>query len=269
MKRDGQLTRALRSSTSRNPIADRWGARTAPSGEMLRSTLPSDIPLSVALGELTEWFQPNQPVVPSGAWAGISFRKLGLAGAGSHWRRDWRELRSRTEVEESPPWIAVVYADWQSVAAPDPDAVLEVAGESPEVVGVLIDTYSKAGPFRIDARWLAWAENVRQAGLMLAVAGGLDRQSIPALSGIVPDIVAVRGAACSGGQRRAAIDPDRVQELAQAVAALPENSQSVTAFSRAPHKANRTFCQDGRGYGRQCRYAKACDQLFERPYPLE
>jgi (5-formylfuran-3-yl)methyl phosphate synthase len=203
----------------------------------VRSTLPPAIALSVALGELTEWFQPNPPNVPAGAWAGISFRKLGLAGAGSHWRRDWRELRSRTEVEESPPWIAVVYADWQSVAAPDPDAVLEVASESPEVVGILIDTYAKAGPFRIDARWLAWAEKLRHAGLMLAVAGGLDRQSIPTLAGLAPDIVAVRSAACVGGQRGAAIAPHRVAKLAQAVAALPENAQSVPANSHARHKA--------------------------------
>ena len=55
---------------------------------------------------------------------------------------------------------------------------------------------------------------------MLAVAGGLDLETIAALDRVAPDIVAVRGAACFDGDRRAAIDPVRVAELARAVAAV-------------------------------------------------
>ena len=41
------------------------------------------VPVSVALGELTDWLGPHSPVPPEGAWQGISFRKLGLAGVRS------------------------------------------------------------------------------------------------------------------------------------------------------------------------------------------
>jgi uncharacterized protein (UPF0264 family) len=183
--------------------------------------LPPSIPLSVALGELSDWLGPNQPALPADAWASISLRKLGLAGTTTYWRQDWRGLRSRLGEDERPAWIAVVYADWQSASAPDPDAIVDAACESPSIVGVLVDTWSKIEPFRVDAAWIAWARRVRAARLTLAVAGGLNRESIPGLARLAPDIIAVRGAACVEGRRRGVIDPRRVAELAIAVAALP------------------------------------------------
>jgi (5-formylfuran-3-yl)methyl phosphate synthase len=201
----------------------------------VRSALPPTLPLTLALGELSEWLEPGQPELPAEAWAGISYRKLGLAGSGAHWRQAWRELRFRLGVERCPPWIAVAYADWKAAAAPDPDAILETASDSPEISGILIDTWAKTEPFRVDATWIAWAKRVRQARLMLAVAGGLDRQLIPSLAPLAPDIVAVRGAACLGGQRRAAIDPDRVAALARVVAALPALPDSPSLSSPHDH----------------------------------
>jgi len=187
----------------------------------VRSALPPKFPLSVALGELNEWLMPGQPVLPDQAWAGISFCKLGLAGAGSDWRSSWRELRSSLGGESGPAWIAVAYADWQAASAPDPDAVLEAACESPRIVGVLVDTWAKTQPLRFDAGWISRASRVRDSGRMLAVAGGLDIASIAALDHAAPDVVAVRGAACAQGDRRAAIDPGRVADLARVVASLP------------------------------------------------
>jgi hypothetical protein len=191
--------------------------------------------LSVALGELNEWLGPSQPVLPPSAWAGISFRKLGLAAAGPDWRRSWRELRSRLGDNDGPAWIAVAYADWRTASAPDPDAVLEAACESPHIIGVLIDTWAKTRPLRFDSAWVSWANRVRESGKMLAVAGGLDLASIAALHTAAPDIIAVRGAACVEGNRRAAIDPARVAELARVVASLPEHTRSVIAISGARH----------------------------------
>ena len=56
------------------------------------------------------------------------------------------------------------------------------------------------------------------------IAGSLGPDTIPHLEPFAPDIVAVRGAACVGGDRRAGIDPVRVARLAKAAAALPEAS---------------------------------------------
>ena len=177
------------------------------------------------------------PWYPPMAWTGISYRKLGLVGAGPGWREAWREVRRRLGGEESPAWIAVAYADWRTASAPDPDAVLEAACDSPRIVGVLVDTWSKGQPLRFDARWALLGERVRDAGRMLAVAGGLDLTSIAALDQVAPDIVAVRGAACLGGDRRAAIDAARVAELARAVASLPGGMNSAQApFPTSPNQ---------------------------------
>jgi (5-formylfuran-3-yl)methyl phosphate synthase len=185
------------------------------------AAIDSAAPISVALGELGEWVDPHSPIVPQDVWHGISYRKLGLARAEGDWRMDWRRLRSRLDERGGPGWIAVVYADWQEARAPAPDVVLDTALESSEIVGVLVDTWDKTHRLKMDPGRHRWIERVRREGKFLAIAGGLDLDSIARLEPFEPDIVAVRGAACVGGDRRSSIDPRRVADLARAVAALP------------------------------------------------
>ncbi len=174
-------------------------------------------PISVALGELPDWLAPHCPAPPSQAWAGISFCKLGLAGTDVNWQEAWRAVRSRLDDNNGPAWIAVIYADWQSARAPDPESILEQAIGTDRIVGVLVDTWDKTRPIELDERWVSRAVRVRQAGKLVAMAGGLDCRSIATLGQIAPDIVAVRGAACVDGNRRSAIDLGRVAELSRLV----------------------------------------------------
>jgi uncharacterized protein (UPF0264 family) len=187
----------------------------------VRNACPDSVPLSVALGELTEWLAPEPPVLPPGAWSGLAFRKLGLAHAPADWKERWGQLRSVPSFVAGPPWIAVAYADWQRAGAPDPDSVLETARGVAGVGGILVDTWSKTEPFRLDTTWIAWTKRVRRGGLILAMAGGLDLAAIRSLDRVGPEIVAVRGAACKEADRQGTIDPRRVAELARLVAGLP------------------------------------------------
>jgi uncharacterized protein (UPF0264 family) len=187
------------------------------------ATVRGAAPISVALGELSEWQITPAPVVPRQAWTGIAYRKLGLAGAGPDWRSSWRELRGCLAAPQAPAWIAVAYVDWNRAGAPDPGAVLDAASESEQIVGVLLDTWDKAECLRLDVRLVAWAERVRHCGKLLAIAGGLDINLIAGLDQLMPDIVAVRGAACVGGNRRASIDPRRVSNLARLAARIPDD----------------------------------------------
>jgi uncharacterized protein (UPF0264 family) len=183
----------------------------------VREVVPTSVPVSVALGELSEWLVPTPPTPPKESWHGLSYRKIGLAGAGPDWRSDWRDLRSRLERAPGPPWIAVAYADWQAAGAPDPDSVLEAALESPAIVGILVDTWDKRHRPDFDHAWRSWMRGVKSRGKLLALAGGMDLESIPALEAMSPDIIAVRGAACVDGDRTACIDPERVGQLASAI----------------------------------------------------
>ncbi len=115
-------------------------------------------------------------------------------------------------------WVAVAYADWQAAQAPDPDAVLDAALEADECSGVLVDTWDKSTPSPLDAtpRWAEWVARARRAGRFVALAGGLDLQSIARLAPLEPDLFAVRGAACDRSDRLGLVQADRVAELVRA-----------------------------------------------------
>ncbi len=181
----------------------------------VRAVVPPELPVSVALGELTEW-----PI--SLDFAGLSYRKLGLARAPADWVDAWAHLRA--ELGAGPPWVAVIYADWQRAASPSPTAVLDVALQVEDCAGVLFDTFDKSSPSPIDETWRPLFDRVRCSGRFSALAGRVDLSALARLSVLSPDLIAVRGAACVGGDRLAPIDPGRVAALASAVRGLATGS---------------------------------------------
>ena len=185
----------------------------------VRQIVPAAVPISVALGELTEWAGDTGPHIPPDAWKGLAYAKLGLANAPAEWADHWRSLDHRLGRSASyvPAWVAVVYIDWQAAHAPEPDTVIEMVSTLESCQGVLFDTWDKSTRLSIDIKWRPQIERVRDSGRFVALAGSLDAAAIRRLVSLAPDIFAVRGAACINGDRLAAIDPERVKELAAAV----------------------------------------------------
>jgi uncharacterized protein (UPF0264 family) len=186
----------------------------------VREVVPSPRIVSVALGELDEWFGARQAVPPSVYWKGIGFRKLGLADAGPSWRERWRDLRQRIEEASDPAnpyippaWVAVVYLDWEAARAPEPGAIIDEAAEMSECRGILFDTWDKTRRTVIDSTWRPWIDRAREAGRWVALAGSLNESEIRRLRPFEPFIFAVRGAACRAGDRNAPIDPKKVVQL--------------------------------------------------------
>jgi (5-formylfuran-3-yl)methyl phosphate synthase len=180
------------------------------------------IPLSVALGELSDWRKDSGvPQIP----AGIEFCKLGLSGQASSvdWRRRWVELRQRVDDVALRPlrWIAVAYADHEAANSPRPEEILDAA-EASACAGVLFDTYSKSSGNLFESlvpeELTRFAVRVRAANMLFALAGSLRPHHLPLLRSIQPDIVAVRGAVCSDEQRTARIESVRVSRFKQALA---------------------------------------------------
>jgi uncharacterized protein (UPF0264 family) len=58
-----------------------------------------------------------------------------------------------------------------------------------------------------------FCNSVRQAGLKIALAGGLRRAQVPELVVAGPDIFGVRGAACAGGRRTSPLSAKAVRAL--------------------------------------------------------
>jgi uncharacterized protein (UPF0264 family) len=221
-----------------------WGA--------VRHLVPDSIPVSVALGELNEWLErePGQLAIPLDAWPGLAWAKLGLANARPDWRERWRDLRNELiptacagsgQPIARPSWVAVVYLDWETARAPEPDSVIEVAGALAECSGVLFDTWDKSHRVVIDRSWKRRFTRVRDLGRLLALAGSLDVATIRELADCGPDIFAVRGAACRDGNRHATIDRSRVARLVLAANAAQSGThrhQIETALQRIPGFAN-------------------------------
>jgi (5-formylfuran-3-yl)methyl phosphate synthase len=221
-----EARRALEGGASiidiKEPSNGPLGKATADVWQEVCDEVGTEAPISVALGEITEWNGFSSLNLRREFESRVFYRKLGLAGAPADWRTICSGLWRSTAAEFEPGWIAVVYADWRNARAPDPDSVLKTALGSAMVAGVLVDTWSKGQHAVLGPEWINLARRIRAAGKLLALAGGLTLESIPSLARFAPHIVAVRGAACSGGDRRASIDRGRVAELAGAVAALPE-----------------------------------------------
>ena len=199
----------------KEPIRGPLGRASVETWRAVRQVVPPSIPVSVALGELRDWDGGEPPT--DSHFRGISFRKLGLAGAGPDWQADWTRVRRLAGGESR--WVAVAYADWRVAEAPEPIQVLEAALEIPECSGILVDTWDKTKPSPIEATsgWLEWVGRARRSGRFVALAGGMGLPEINRLGSLRPDLFAVRGAACNRADRRGAIHLDRVAELVRAL----------------------------------------------------
>lgn len=198
----------------KDPARGPLGRADAAVWAAVRAVVPAEIPVSVALGELPEWSDLDD--LDSRAFAGIAYRKLGLAGASPSWRDCWKALRQRWGGGSA--WVAVAYSDWRRAGSPAPEQVLEVALAAEECAAILVDTWDKSRRTDLDAAWLPWILNAREGGLRVAIAGGLVESEIERLAFLEPDWFAVRGAACRDGHRGAAVDRGRVARLAELVA---------------------------------------------------
>lgn len=176
---------------------------------------PSPVPLSMALGELIDWNDSDQPpTIP----AAIQYLKMGLSQTGeiSDWDTRWLNFRKRVEEEnrQAYPWIAVAYADWEEAHSVSPQAILSAAIES-ECTGLLIDTCHKRGQSLLDflspAELHALKRGAQSNQMLFALAGSVRLSDLPILSEIAPDIIGVRGAVCRGQQRKEAVELNAVR----------------------------------------------------------
>lgn len=180
-------------------------------------TDPLDIPVSLALGELTDWSESQPaPLLPPA----ITYLKMGLSHTAEmpHWYSIWQDLINRIEDTNQTAyhWIAVAYADWEQADAISPQDVLTAAIES-ESAGLLIDTYFKQGRNLLDHLQLdelsALIEQAQSHGLKIALAGSLQQRDLAILSSISPDIIGIRSAACRGHLRTDCIQEQAIRDF--------------------------------------------------------
>lgn len=183
------------------------------------------LPVSVALGELTEW-PDDRPVLSLPG--NVAFAKLGLSRCRDRpdWQSRWADLRERFNATAAGElsWIAVLYAD-AVAASPNPESLISAAAQT-GCRGVLVDTFSKQQGRLFDhvtrQQLTFWRDAAHASGLLFAIAGSLRESDLPTLKDIAPDIIAVRGAVCRGTNRTAEIDEGAVLTFHQRLTATNE-----------------------------------------------
>jgi uncharacterized protein (UPF0264 family) len=208
------------------------GALGAVSGRVLREialSLPTGVPLSIALGEPKDVAALEAAVAmlhglaprPSRAYV-----KIGLSAAGDGagaLLSALVDLAARTPIR--PAVVAVAYADYVAAGAPVPGTVARLAAAA-GADGVLLDTWGKdrGDLFQhlAEPALHAWIGQVRATGLLVALAGSLSIKGVQRVAELPAHIVGVRGAACVGG-RTGVVSEERVAELKAAL------SQNVAA----------------------------------------
>ncbi len=179
------------------------------------------IPLSVALGEVHDWRDARSiPPLPES----VTFAKLGLSHLAPHnnWSDEWLRVRHSFEERRTARlnWVAVAYADADAATSPPIDDVLTAAIDT-NCSGLLIDTFTKTGLTLTDCCDLTslaqLAERCHSAGLFLALAGRLTRESLPTLSRIPADVFAIRSAACEAATRQGRVTEPAVADFRMAM----------------------------------------------------
>lgn len=180
--------------------------------------------VSVALGDAVDWDDGRSAteLCEVLSASNSAFAKLGTAGMrqNSGWIEHWNSVRERLGGSRVAHWIIVAYADAWPANGPLVGDVL-AAAESLGCAGVLIDTFSKSRGGLFD--WLPvdlladLSTRAREAGLLFAIAGKLQKSDLARVACVAPDIVGIRSAACREGMRSGPVCSDAVREFRSAL----------------------------------------------------
>ncbi len=175
--------------------------------------------LSATLGDLP--FKPGTAGLAAYGCAqcGVDYVKAGLHGATN--LEQAREMmtsvvKSVRMVSNDVITVASGYADWKRFGGVNHLDIVRAAHESGSDVAML-DTFMKDGKNLFDSLsekdLREFTELAHSFGLLVALAGSVKREHIAVLSNVGADIVGVRGAVCSKGDRTTGITRDAVIEF--------------------------------------------------------
>jgi uncharacterized protein (UPF0264 family) len=216
----------------KNPAEGSLGAPSPGVIEAVRATVPADLPVSAAIGDM-----PNLPGTAAlaalgAARSGATFVKVGLWGVSTE-EEAIALLRAVGDGAAGVPGAVVVaaaYADARRVTpAPLAPQLLPRVARAAGVGVCLLDTAIKDGRGLLD--WLTPDElsslvaEGHAAGVQVALAGALRADDLPAVRATGADIAGVRSAACGDGRRTGPLEAARVRALRAGCAATPRASR--------------------------------------------
>ncbi|MBW9221662.1 (5-formylfuran-3-yl)methyl phosphate synthase [Methanothermococcus sp. SCGC AD-155-C09] len=204
----------------KNPLEGSLGANFPWVIRETREITPKDKLVSATVGDVP--YKPGTVSLAAlgAAVSGADYIKVGLYGTSCY--NEAVELMDKVvktvkEVDKNKIVVAAGYADAHRVGAVDPLIIPKIARDSGCDVAML-DTALKDGKTLFDhlnKKLLSeFIEETHSYGLKCALAGSIKKEEIPILKEIGCDIVGIRGAACTKGDRdNGRIKKELVREL--------------------------------------------------------
>ena len=204
----------------KNPKEGSLGANFPCVIKNIRKITPKGMQVSATLGDV-----PYKPGTVSLAAAGAvvsgaDYIKVGLYGTKNYNEAlDVMEnvVRSVKEFDDNAVVVASGYADAHRVGAVDPMEIPKIAANSGADLA-MVDTAVKDGKTLFDFmdqdKLKEFNSMIHDYGLKSALAGSIEKEQLQLLYKIGCDVVGIRGAACTGGDRnKGSINRNAVHEL--------------------------------------------------------
>ena len=207
---------------AKDPRRGALGALDHDTLDVIRRVVPAHIPMSATTGDL-----PCGDVTAILAAAarvaalGVDFVKIGIftgVDGGAEGNAGPMHLLAALALDHH------AFGRRVAVLLADHDVDLEIVAALPAAgfTGVMLDTADKTRAALPDVAPLAmlqeFIKRAHHAGLFAGLAGALRLRHIPELKALGPDILGFRGALCEGCDRQAAIWPQAVTALRDALA---------------------------------------------------
>ena len=212
----------------KNPAEGSLGAPSPAVIAGVRAAVPSELPVSAAIGDMPDLPGTAALAALGAAHSGATFVKVGLWGVSTEAGAVdlLRAVRDGVASVPGAVVVAAAYADARRApGAPlAPELLPRVAGAA-GVGACLLDTAVKDGRGLLE--WLApdalasLVAEAHGAGLQVALAGALRAEDLGVVGDMTADIAGVRSAACGDGRRSGPLDAARVRALVAACAATP------------------------------------------------
>jgi uncharacterized protein (UPF0264 family) len=212
----------------KNPKEGSLGANFPRVIKQIKKIAPKNTEVSATLGDL-----PNLPGTASlaalgAAVSGADYIKAGLFGVKNSDLATalMNEVcRAVKEYDSGLKVIAAGYVDYRTVGCVNPLELPDVAYEV-EADGVLVDTKVKDGKSNLfsylsNEKLRNFVEKAHDNNLIVALAGSLAKQDIQRVYDLAADIIGVRGAVCTNGDRvEGRIQRKKVMEFAKEIRQL-------------------------------------------------
>ncbi len=191
----------------KNPREGSLGANFPWVIQSVRRLVPASIQVSATIGDFPHLPGSASLAALGAACSGADYIKVGLRGSRSVADATFlmtHVTRAVRGYDHTKKVVVAAYADYERAHTLDPLLLPQVAQQAACDV-VMVDTFIKDGTRLFDfmdaAACHAFVDAGHARNLEVALAGSIKLEDIPSLKQLGADIIGIRGAACSSGDR--------------------------------------------------------------------